>query len=62
VLDFPRHDDRAPATVYAEALAAARELFEGLPDADPGSASVAAELGEDFEHLRWFGLPVECLR
>lgn len=61
VLNFPRHDDRAPATVYADSLAAARELFEGLPDADPGSASVAAELGEDFEQLRWFDLPAGCL-
>jgi hypothetical protein len=60
-LAFPRHDDRAPATVYADALAAARELFAGLPDAGPGSAGVAAELGEDFEHLRWFELPAECL-
>ena len=61
VLDFPRHDDRAPATAYADSLAAARGLFEALPDADPGSASVAAELGEEFENLRWFDLPVGCL-
>jgi selenocysteine lyase/cysteine desulfurase len=61
VLAYPRHDDRAPATVYADALAAARELFARRPDADPGSASVAAELGEDFESLRWFELPAECL-
>lgn len=61
VLAFPRHDDRAPATVYADALAAARELFESRADAGSGSASVAEELGEDFEHLRWFDLPVECL-
>jgi hypothetical protein len=61
VLAFPRHDDRAPATVYADALAAARELFESRTEAGPGSASVAEELGADFEHLRWFDLPVECL-
>lgn len=61
VLAFPRHEDRAPAMVYSDALAAARELFAGLPDADPGTASVAALLGDAFENLRWFELPTECL-
>lgn len=60
-LRFPRHDDRAPATAHADALTAARTLFENAPAADTGIASVAAELGEDFEHLRWFDLPAECL-
>lgn len=60
-LRFPRHDDRAPATAYADALAAARELFANAPDADPGTASVADRLGDHFEHLRWFELPAECL-
>lgn len=60
-LTFPRHDDRAPATVYADALAAARDLFENAPAAPDASAGVAAELGEQFESLRWFDLPAECL-
>lgn len=58
---FPRHDDRAPSTVYEDALAAARELFERSPAAPATSASVAAELGDRFESLRWFDLPAECL-
>src|SRR5690606_14292030 len=60
-LTYPRHDDRSPEGVYREALAAARELFARLPDVDPGTASVAGQLGEDFEQLRWFELPAECL-
>jgi selenocysteine lyase/cysteine desulfurase len=60
-LTFPRHDDRAPATVYSDALAAARELFENAPAVTGPSVSVAEELGEQFEHLRWFDLPAECL-
>ncbi|MBX3092199.1 MAG: aminotransferase class V-fold PLP-dependent enzyme [Cryobacterium sp.] len=61
VLRFPRHDDRAPSSVYADALAAARELFAAAPAAPSATASVAAELGEQFEHLRWFDLPAESL-
>ena len=61
VLTFPRHDDLAPPTAYADALAAARKLFAASSNADHGSASVAAELGEEFERLRWFDLPAECL-
>jgi len=60
-LTFPRHDDRAPATVYADALAAARDLFANAPAAPDASVGVAAELGEQFESLRWFDLPAECL-
>ncbi len=60
-LTFPRHDDRAPATVYADALAAARELFEKAAAAPAASVGVAEQLGERFESLRWFDLPAECL-
>lgn len=60
-LAFPRHDDRAPATVYADTLAEARAMFAALPETDAGTASVAAQLGDEFEHLRWFDLPAECL-
>ncbi|MBX3089859.1 MAG: aminotransferase class V-fold PLP-dependent enzyme [Cryobacterium sp.] len=60
-LNFERHDDRSAAGVYAEALKAAKELFAGIPDVDPGSDNVAGILGEDFEQLRWFELPADCL-
>lgn len=60
-LNFERHDDRSTAGVYAEALKAAKKLFAGIPDVDPGSESVAGILGEEFEQLRWFELPADCL-
>jgi selenocysteine lyase/cysteine desulfurase len=61
VLRFPRHDDRAPATVYADTLEAARALFAAAPGPSNDEAGVASELGMEFEVLRWFDLPVECL-
>lgn len=61
VLQFPRHDDRAPATIYADTLTAARELFAAAPEPSGDDAGVAKELGTEFEGLRWFDLPVECL-
>lgn len=60
-LKFERHDDRSTAGVYAETLKAAKELFAGIPDVDPCSDSVAGILGEEFEQLRWFELPADCL-
>lgn len=61
VLRFPRNDDRAPVSVYADALAAARALFEAAPEPGAEATGVAKELGTEFEGLRWFDLPVECL-
>jgi selenocysteine lyase/cysteine desulfurase len=66
-LVFPRHEDRAPATARADALAAASTLFANAPDDENGAdhendaSSLASTLGEDFEHLRWFELPAESL-
>jgi hypothetical protein len=61
ILRFPPTDDLAPDTARADALAAAVELFESAPDVAPGPSSLVDELGADFEHLRWFELPAECL-
>lgn len=61
VLRFPRNDDRAPASVYADTLAAARALFEAAPEPSLDETGVAKELGAEFEGLRWFDLPVGCL-
>lgn len=60
-LQFPPHDDRAPESAYSEALAAARVIFDAAPQSDWVPASVATQLGEDFESLRWFDLPAESL-
>ena len=68
-LTWPRHDDRTDESALAGYLDEARALFESLPDAASDdhaadailSAGVRAALGDDFEHLRWFDLPVESL-
>lgn len=64
VLNFPRHDDRAPESALAGYLADAAELFDSLPDpyADGQPTHIADErLSDDFEHLRWFDLPAASL-
>jgi selenocysteine lyase/cysteine desulfurase len=61
VLRFPRHDDLAPESAYSDALKAARALFAAAPEREVTEAGVALELGAEFENLRWFDLPVECL-
>jgi len=68
-LTWPRHNDRIDESALAGYLADARALVEGLPDAASDdhaadaehSAGVRAALGDDFEQLRWFDLPVESL-
>jgi len=68
-LTWPRRDDRVDESALAGYLTEARELFESLSQAASDdhaadamhSADVRAVLGDDFEHLRWFDLPVESL-
>ena len=59
VLRYPEHADRAPVTVLADHLAEARALLESLPT--PADDTVRADLGADFEELRWFDLPAESV-
>ena len=59
---YPHHEDRAAESDLANYLAEAIALFaasgnEETPDADQPSGT----LSEDFEHLRWFDLPAQCL-
>ena len=62
-LAFPRRDDRAPESALAGYLAEARELLMSLPEPDLTGSAVADErLSADFEHLRWFDLPLESLK
>ena len=46
-------------------MAAAAALLDGIPESrtfgDASDDDLVAELGADFEHLRWFELPGECL-
>jgi selenocysteine lyase/cysteine desulfurase len=59
VMQYPRHDDRAPESALADHLAEARVLLAAAaatPAPEPGDLVSA-----DFEHLRWFDLPATCL-
>lgn len=62
-LTYPHHEDTVGESALAGYLDEARALFESLPDEVPPSDSAAllAALGDDFEALRWFDLPVESL-
>lgn len=55
---FPRFDDRAPESALAGYLDEARAI---LAAATPAPDAPAAGLSADFEHLRWFELPAQCL-
>ena len=59
---YPHHDDRAAESDLAAYLAEAISLFaasagEGTSESDRPSGALSA----DFEHLRWFDLPAQCL-
>nr|WP_221446694.1 aminotransferase class V-fold PLP-dependent enzyme [Microbacterium thalassium] len=57
-LTFPHNDQRAPESALAGYLAEAQALF-AVAAADLESGTTG--LSDDFEHLRWFDLPAECL-
>jgi hypothetical protein len=63
-LTYPHHEDTVGESALAGYLDEARALFQALPDdvPEPDTAALLAALGDDFEHLRWFDLPVESLR
>ena len=58
-MQYPKHDDRAPESELK------RYLEEGaavLAAAEPPDLSApVVDTSEDFEHLRWFELPAECV-
>ena len=56
-MTYPQHDSTAPISVLDDYLTQARQI---IADAEPVSGA-AAELGPDFDHLRWFALPAECV-
>ena len=63
-LRYPRHDDCAAESALAGYLTAAADLFAGLDDpyanGEPDHAANHT-VSDDFEHLRWFDLPVNSL-
>jgi selenocysteine lyase/cysteine desulfurase len=61
-MGYPHHDDRAAESDLATYLVEARSLFAS----SAGEGTLAADqpsgvLSDDFEHLRWFDLPAQCL-
>ena len=64
-MSYPRHADRAPETELRRYLDEATALFAGAcggAGSDNAEAAAAAQpLSADFEHLRWFELPADCL-
>ena len=62
-LGWPRRDDHVDESALAGYLQQAQALVDSLPEPTESdhSAGVRAALGDDFEHLRWFDLPVESL-
>jgi selenocysteine lyase/cysteine desulfurase len=57
-LRYPRREDNVPLTALPGYLEEARRLAAAMP---PWSPSSADSLGADFESLRWFELPAECI-
>jgi len=56
---YPHLDDRAPESALAEYLTEATELAECR--SEPDLATAPTGLSEEFERLRWFELPGNCL-
>jgi selenocysteine lyase/cysteine desulfurase len=56
---LPQSLDRAPLAVLPEYLEQARAVLAALPEPEP-SAPVG-QVSADFEALRWFPLPLDCL-
>ena len=59
LLTYPSRHRHADESAYPEYLERARELLAGRPDVPAWEE--ATGLAADFEELRWFPLPAECL-
>ncbi len=57
---YPQHDDRSPESELARYLEEAATVFAGGASPDPARPPEAIVSGE-FEQLRWFELPEQCL-
>jgi selenocysteine lyase/cysteine desulfurase len=60
-LRYPEHHDRAPESALAGYLEEARRLFTRLGGRAFLDGHLEGRVSADFEHLRWFELPAECL-
>ncbi len=60
-MTYPRQEDRAPESVLAEHLDQARALLASSPELDLSRGPTPGSVSADFERLRWFDLPPQCL-
>jgi selenocysteine lyase/cysteine desulfurase len=59
---YPRHDEPVPESALAGYLAEAERIVSAPRPPRPRPAGDPAPLSADFEQLRWFELPTECLQ
>jgi hypothetical protein len=57
-LRYPRHNETARESALADYLQEAKQLALEMPASSLGQPQ---GLSEDFETLRWFDLPAECV-
>ncbi len=62
VLRHPSHHDTAPEAALDGYLDEARKLLAKVADRGWTDRMLTGQVSDDFEHLRWFELPAECLR
>jgi selenocysteine lyase/cysteine desulfurase len=60
-LEYRSRHATEPEWVLASYLGEARKLLDAAPQAVPDALVCRPTLSEDFEHLRWFPLPLEAL-
>jgi selenocysteine lyase/cysteine desulfurase len=60
-LRYPEHHDRAPESALAGYLEEARRVVSRLGGRALLDGHLEGRVSADFEHLRWFELPAECL-
>jgi selenocysteine lyase/cysteine desulfurase len=61
MLRFPRRHDTAPESALPGYLAHALTLVQSLPDPSEPMTGPGDRVSADFEALRWFDLPAECV-
>jgi selenocysteine lyase/cysteine desulfurase len=59
---YPHHDEPVPETALAGYLTEAEQIIATTEEPTDDGHVPIAELSADFEQLRWFELPVACLR
>jgi hypothetical protein len=57
-ISYPQHRRSAPVSVLREYLMRAEEILRGEPASRVEHEDL--DVGDDFEHLRWFLLPEEA--